>query len=142
MVVVSSDSTCDQTVTVSLSIGCFFIRSLPSPLYNEAWPVDIESGSFREGTTIGCSLIGYVADNETLLDETSGRKSNNCAGGEKVVFADDRPMAKRRGNPRHFVTKGVGISRISQDAAGHWRLMSIGNFCVRMVGRFTHAAPD
>ena len=43
VVVVSSDSTCDQTVTVSLSIGCLFIRSLLSPLYNEAWPVDIES---------------------------------------------------------------------------------------------------
>jgi hypothetical protein len=31
--------------------------------------------------TIGCSLIGYVPDNEILLNETSERKSNNCAGG-------------------------------------------------------------
>ena len=69
-----------------------------SPLYNEAWPVYIESATFREGATIGRSLIRYVLDNERLLDETSERKSNNC----------DR--------------------------------CELGTFCVRMLGRFTHAA--
>ena len=38
-------------------------------------------GSFRESMTIGCSLIGSFPDNEIPLDETSERKSNNCAGG-------------------------------------------------------------
>jgi hypothetical protein len=118
VVVVSSDSTRDQTVTVSLSIGCLFIRSRLPPLNNEAWPVDIESATVREGMAIGCSLIGYVPDNEILLDETSERKSNNCAGGENVVFADLRRIARRPGNPCHFVTKGVGICVISQEAAG------------------------
>jgi hypothetical protein len=50
-------------------------------LYNEAWPVDIESAMFREGMTIGCSLIGHALANEIWFDETSERKSNNCAGG-------------------------------------------------------------
>jgi hypothetical protein len=68
--------------------------------------VDIESAAFREGIAIGCSLIGYVPDNEIPLDETSERKSNNRAGGENVVFADDRQIARRPGNPRHFVTLG------------------------------------
>ena len=31
--------------------------------------------------TIGRSLIGKFPDNEILLDETSERKGNNCAGG-------------------------------------------------------------
>jgi hypothetical protein len=66
--------------------------------------VDIGSAGFREGIAIGCSLIGYVPDNEILLDATSERKSNNCAGGENMVFADLRRIASRRGNPRHFVT--------------------------------------
>ena len=35
---------------------------------------------------------------------------------------------------------GVGISRISQEAAGHWRSIELATFCVRMMGRFTHAA--
>jgi hypothetical protein len=47
---------------------------------------------------------------------------------------------KTPGKSPPFRDIGVGISRISQEAAGHWRSMRIGNFCVRMMGRFTHAA--
>jgi hypothetical protein len=47
---------------------------------------------------------------------------------------------KTAGNSPPFRDIGVGISRISHEAPGHWRSMGIGNFCVRMMGRFTHAA--
>jgi hypothetical protein len=47
---------------------------------------------------------------------------------------------KTLGKSPPFRDIGVRISRISQEAAGHWRSMRIGNFCVRMKGRFTHAA--